>query len=148
MMKIGLGLVSHIEPILKEIIEITGEQKHGEPQLIELKEKKITVSAYPEYFETEHDAQHFFNFVTQVYAMKKDQLPPMHVLAVLFKALIPIMQPKKLIGEQSHGKPEIRKLEKPDGKFTHAVILKEVFTDSKDAQDHIAESKHIQNLRL
>ena len=145
MMKIGLGLVTHVEPILKTIVKIRGEQKHGKPELLKLQNNFVAV--YREYFENESDAEAFSEFCTLVYAMKKDQLPPIHVLVVLFKALLPIMQPKELQGEQSHAKPEIKKVEN-DSKFKYGVILGEVFTNENDAKSHIIESQYIQSLRL
>lgn len=141
-MKIGLSLISQIEPMIKEIMEIKKPQIHGKHELIEAHEKHYAI--YREFFETEHDANHFVKFVTRAYAMKKDQMPPIHILIVLFKALLPIMTPKKLIGTQSHGKPEIKKTE--DGKF--CVILKEAFTKKDDAQSHLDEATRIISMRL
>lgn len=142
MMRIGLSLVSHIEPILKEIVEIKENPIHGKQELIESNEKYFAI--YREFFETESDAKHFVSFVNQIYAMQKGQLPPIHILVVLFKSLLPIMQPKELTGNQTHGKPELRKM--PNGKF--AVILKEVFTEKKDAEIHLSESENMKKLRL
>lgn len=142
MMKIGLGLVSHIEPILKEVIQIKGIQEHGKQELIENNEKFFAI--YREVFESESDAEHFVEFCNRVYTMKKDQLPPIHILIVLFKAMLPIMTPKELEGKQSHGKPDIKKTE--DGKF--CVILKEVFTTKQDAQNHLDEATKIKQMRL
>ena len=142
MMRIGLGLVTRIEPILKEIMQIKGSQEHAKQELIETKEKSYAI--YREIFEIESDAQHFVNFVNQVYAMKKDQLPPIHILIVLFKAMLPIMTPKELKGKQGHGKPEIRKLD--TGKFM--VILKESFTEKQDAIDHLIEAINIKSMKL
>jgi len=142
MMKIGLGLVSHIEPILKEIMEIKETQEHGKQELIQANQKSFAV--YREIFKTEHDARHFVNFCNQVYAMKKDQLPPIHILIVLFKAMLPIMSPKELKGKQAHGKPEI--IKKEDGTF--CVILKEAFTEKDDAQQHLDEATKIKSMKL
>ena len=142
MMKIGLGLVTRIEPILKEIMQIKGSQEHAKQELIQTKEKCYAI--YREIFETESDAEHFVNFVNQVYAMKKDQLPPIHILIVLFKAMLPIMTPKELKGSQGHGKPEIRKLDA--GKFM--VILKESFTEKQDAIEHLKEATKIKSMKL
>lgn len=142
MLKVGLGLVSQIEPMIKEILEIKGDQEHGKQELIETKEKSFAI--YRELFESEHDAQHFVNFVNRAYTMEKGQMPPIPILIVLFKALLPIMTPKKLKGKQSHGKPEI--IKKDDGKF--CVILKEAFTETDDAQDHLDEATRIKSMRL
>lgn len=142
MMKVGLGLLSHIEPILKEVFEIKGIQTHGKQELIQANEKSFAI--YREVFDSEHDAEHFVKFCNQVYAMKKDQLPPIHILIVLFKAMVPIMQPKELKGKQAHGKPEIRKSN--DGKFV--VILKEAFTEKEDAISHLQEATKIKSMRL
>lgn len=142
MVKIGLGLVSQIEPMINEIVEIKGNQEHGKQELIEANGKAFAI--YRELFDTENDARHFVNFVNRAYAMKKDQMPPIHILIVLFKALLPIMTPKKLKGKQSHGKPEI--IKKDDGKF--CVILKEAFTETDDAQDHLNEATRIKSMRL
>ena len=142
MMRIGLGLVSHIEPILKEVMEIKGEQIHGKQELIQTKEKSFAI--YREIFNSDSDAEHFVKFVNQIYAMKKGQLPPIHILIVLFKAMLPIMVPKELQGKQSHGKPEIRKLD--NGKVL--VILKEAFTETVDAQSHLDEATKIKSLKL
>jgi len=142
MMRVGLGLVSHIEPILKEVMEIKETQTHGKQELITSNEKSFAI--YRELFETEHDANHFVKFCNQVYAMKKDQLPPIHILIVLFKAMLPIMAPKELKGNQAHGKPEIRKDD--NGKFV--VILKEVFTEKDDAVNHLKEAEKIKSMRL
>jgi len=142
MMKIGLGLVSHIEPILKEIVEIKTNPKHGKQELMESNKKYFAV--YREYFENESDAKHFLSFVNQIYAMQKGQLPPIHVLVVLFKSLLPIMQPKKLIGQQTHGKPDFVKMD--NGQF--AIILKEVFTQKVDAETHLSEAENMKKLRL
>jgi len=142
MMRIGLGLVSHIEPILKEVMEIKEEQIHGKQELIVSKDKSFAI--YREIFDSVSDAEHFVKFVNQVYAMKKSQLPPIHILIVLFKAMLPIIIPKELKGKQSHGKPEIRKLE--NGKVL--VILKEAFTEKDDAQSHLDEATKIKSLKL
>jgi len=141
-MKMGLGLVSHIEPILKEIMEIKEIQTHGKQELIVSGDKSFSI--YREIFQTEHDANHFVKFCNQVYAMKKDQLPPIHILIVLFRAMLPIMSPKELKGKQAHGKPEIRKDE--NGKFV--VILKEAFTEKDDAVSHLQEAEKIKSMRL
>ena len=142
MMRIGLGLVSHIEPILKEVMEIKGNQIHGKQELIQTKEKSFAI--YREIFDSEVDAEHFVKFCNQVYAMTKGQLPPIHILIVLFKAMLPIITPKKLKGNQTHGKPEIRKL--VNGKFL--VILKEAFTEKDDAQNHLDEATKIKSMKL
>ena len=142
MMGMGLKLVSHIEPILKEIVEIKVTPKHGKQELIEQNGKSFAI--YREFFDNESDAKHFISFVNQIYAMQKGQLPPIHILVVLFKALLPIMQPKQIKGKQSHGQPEIRKME--NGQF--GVILKEVFTEKDDALNHLAESEEMKKMRL
>jgi len=140
--KMGLSLMSHIEPILKEVVLIKGNQTHGKQELITSKEKSFAI--YREIFETESDAEHFVKFYNQICAMKKDQLPPINILIVLFKAMLPIMTPKEMKGKQSHGKPEIRKLE--NGKTL--VILKEVFTEKEDAQSHLTEATKIKSMKL
>jgi len=73
-LKIGLSLISKIEPILKELVQIKENQTHGKQELRAINDKFIAV--YVEYFETESDATHFVKFCNQVYMMKKDQLPP------------------------------------------------------------------------
>ena len=75
--------------------------------------------------------------------MKKDQLPPIHILIVLFKAMLPIMTPKELNGSQGHGKPELRKV---NDKFM--VILKESFTEKQDAIEHLEEATKIKSMKL
>jgi len=142
MMKIGLSLISQLEPILKEVIQITGLQTHGKQELIQSNEKSFAI--YREIFQSEKDAIHFVEFVNRVYSMKKGQLPPIHILIILFQAMLPIMQPKELEGIQSHGKPELRKLD--DGKFM--VILKEVFSKKQDAINHLQEAIKIKSMRL
>ena len=142
MMKIGLGLVPKIEPILKEANEIKGNQIHGKSELISSKEKHFAI--YREVFESEHDSEHFVKFVNLLYTIKKGYLPPINTLVILFKALLPLMQPKELKGNQTHGKPEIRKLE--NGNFQ--VILKEVFTEKDDAENHLDDAKTIQSMKL
>lgn len=142
MMKIGLSLVSQLEPILKEIVQITGIQTHGKQELIQSNEKSFAI--YREIFQSESDAIHFVEFVNRVYSMKKGQLPPIHILIILFQAMLPIMSPKELEGIQSHGKPELRKLE--DGKFM--VILKEAFSVKQDAINHLQEATKIKSMRL
>ena len=142
MMKIGLGLVSHIEPILKEVVEIKESPKHGKQDIVEANGKYFAV--YREFFKSESDANHFVNFCNQIYAMKNGQLPPIHTLIVMFKTLLPIMTPKELQGKQSHGKPEIRKMD--DNNI--AVILKEVFTEKQDALDHLEEAEKIKQMRF
>lgn len=141
-MRIGLGLITRIEPILKEIVQIKGTQEHGKQELITTKDKSFAI--YRELFETESDAEHFVNFCNQVYAMQRGQLPPIHILIVLFKAMYPIMTPKELKGKQGHGQPELRKTE--DGKFM--VILKESFTNKDDAQSHLDEATKIKSMKL
>ena len=141
-LKIGLGLVSHIEPILKEVVEIKESPIHGKQEMIEANGKYLAV--YREFFKSESDASHFVNFCNQIYAMSKGQLPPIHILIVLFKAMLPIMTPKELQGKQSHGQPEIRKTK--NGEI--AVILKEVFTEKEDAVTHLKEADKIKKMRL
>ena len=142
MLKIGMGLMNNIEPILKEIILIKGSQEHGKQDLIASGDKFYAV--YREYFENESDALHFVEFCNRVYAMKKDQLPPIHILLVLFKTLMPIITPKKLKGKQAHGQPEIRKAD--NGKY--AVILKEAFTEKDDAINHLQKADKIKSMRI
>jgi hypothetical protein len=142
MLKIGMGLISHIEPILKEVVEIKGSQTHGKQELIESNGKSFAI--YREIFENDSDANHFVEFCNQVYAMKKDDLPPIHILITMFKTMLPILTPKKLKGKQAHGKPEVRKME--DG--TVMVILKESFTEKEDAQNHLEEATKIKSMRI
>lgn len=142
MMKIGMGLLSHIEPILQEIAEIKENPTHGKQELIEGNEKFFAI--YREQFDSETDAQHFVNFYNRVCAISKDQLPPVQSMVILFKSLLPIIQPKEMRGKQSHGKPDLKKTE--SGKFV--VILKEVFTDKDDAVDHLREADNIKSMRL
>ncbi len=142
MLKIGMGLMTHIEPILKSVMKIKKNPTHGKQDLIQGGEKYFAV--YREIFESESDAEHFIDFCNQVYAMKKDQLPPIHILIVLFKSMLPIMTPKELKGNQAHGKPELRKMD--DGNF--CVILKEAFTNQEDAQSHLDEATQIKSMRL
>jgi hypothetical protein len=142
MLKVGLGLVSHIEPILKEVVEIKDTPTHGKQELISSNGKYFAI--YREIFNSESDAKHFVTFCSQVYAMKKDQLPPIHVLIVMFKLMLPIMTPKELKGKQSHGKPEIKKTS--DNKF--CAILKEVFTEKEDCINHLKEADEIKSMKL
>lgn len=142
MMKIGLSLISQLEPILKEVVQIQGIQTHGKQELIESQEKSFAI--YREIFQTESDAKHFVEFVNRVYSMKKGQLPPIHILIILFQAMLPIMTPKELQGIQTHGKPELRKLD--DEKFM--VILKEAFSVKQDAINHLKEATKIKSMRL
>ena len=141
MMRIGLGLVTRIEPILKEIVQIKKPQIHGKQELISIKEKHFAI--YREIFETESDAEHFVNFCNLVYSMQKGQLPPIHILITLFKMMYPIMSPKKLKGTQGHGEPEIRKNENG-----FMVILKESFTNVEDASDHLLQATQIKSMKL
>ena len=142
MMRIGLSLMSHIEPILNEVMQIKTNPIHAKQELMESNQKYFSI--YREVFESESDAIHFVSFVNQVYAMKKDQLPPIHNLVILFKAMLPILSPKELTGNQSHGKPELRKLD--DDSFM--VILKEVFTEKIDATNHLSEADKIKSMKL
>ncbi len=142
MMRIGLGLLTRFEQIIKEIIQIKNEQTHGDQQLISFKEKHFAV--YQEIFETESDAEHFINFCNLVYSMQKGQLPPIHILITFFRMMYPIITPKELKGKQGHGKPELRKMD--NGKFR--VILIESFTEKDDAQEHLAEATKIKSMKL
>ena len=140
--KLALSLMTKFQPILKHVISIKGSQTHGEQELIVADGKSFAI--YREIFESELDAEHFIKFCNMIYKMKPDQLPPIHILIVMFKAMYPIMTPKELKGKQSHGKPETRKLD--DGKFM--VILKEVFTEKDDAQSHLEEATKIKSMKL
>ena len=142
MMRTGLALVTKIEPILKEVIEIKEQQEHEKQELIESNNKFFAI--YREVFKTESDANHFINFCNLVYSMHKGQLPPIHILIGLFKCMYPIMVPKDLKGIQGHGKPELRKID--EKKFM--VILKESFTEKIDAQNHLDEATSIKLMKL
>ena len=142
MMRTGLALVTRIEPILKEIIQIKNEQVHGKQELITFEKKHFAI--YREIFETESDAEHFIKFCNLVYSMQKGQLPPIHILITLFRMMYPIMTPKELKGKQGHGEPELRKMD--DGKFL--VILKESFTEKNDAIEHLEEATKIKSMKL
>lgn len=144
MLKTGLGLVTHIEAILKHVAQIKGKQNHGKQELMNLPEKKLHLAIYREYFETEDDANYFIKFCNDLYAMKKDQLPPIHTMVVVFKALLPILTSQEMKGNQSHGKPELKKLEN-DKHFKYAVILKEIFTNKDDALKHLSDADKIKN---
>ena len=141
MMKTGLALVTKIEPILKEVIQIKEQQEHGKQELIESNKKFYAI--YREVFKTESDAEHFINFCNLVYSMHKGQLPPIHILIGLFKCMYPIIVPKEIKGEQGHGKPELRKV---DDTFT--VILRESFTEKIDAENHLQEATTIKSMKL
>lgn len=142
MMRIGLALITRIEPILKEVVQIKDVQVHGKQEVISLNEKHYAI--YREIFKTESDAEHFINFCNLVYSMQKGQLPPIHILIGLFKCMYPIMVPKELKGKQGHGKPELRNLK--DG--TTMVILKESFTELDDANQHLEESEKVKSMKL
>lgn len=140
--KLALSLMTKFQPILSHVISIKGSQVHGKQELINANGKSFAI--YRELFESEADAEHFVSFCNLIYKMKPDQLPPIHILIVMFKAMYPIMTPKKLKGTQQHAKPEIRKLENN----TVEVILREAFTEKEDALSHLDEATKIKSMKL
>ena len=140
--KLGIQLLTNLKPIMNEAIEIKHTPTHGKQELIQGNEKHFAI--YREIFESEHDAEHFVKFCNRIYSLLSGQLPPIPILIVMFKSMLPIMQPKELKGKQSHGKPDIKKTD--DGKFV--VILKEAFTEKEDAQSHLDEATKIKSMKL